>query len=134
MAALWLALLLNSATASPLEALDPARIDGTLKVPPEVVAVLPKNPRAIAALAWAPDGRTLAVADWANTIQLWHFGQPAPRAGKTLEGGPSQLAFSPDGRLLCGGSPNTAVQRWRLQGEQVQALKPLPGHKNRPFA
>ena len=68
------------------------------------------------ALAFAPDGRTLALAEWQSNegdILLWDL--EANRLRSRLAGhtdGIGQLAFSRDGRLLVSGGRDKKIMFW----------------------
>lgn len=67
----------------------------------------------IAALAYAPDGRTVASASLDGTVKLWDLAAKAPRA--TLLGHRSEVsrvAFSPDGRLVGSVDATGQVRIW----------------------
>jgi hypothetical protein len=69
----------------------------------------------IAAIAFAPDGKTLASTCNDETIRLWDVGTGAcvhTFAGH--RGSVSSLAFMPDGRALASGSDDTTVLVWRM--------------------
>jgi RNA polymerase sigma factor (sigma-70 family) len=68
-----------------------------------------------AALAFAPDGKTLATGGWDNHLVLWEVA--TGRNLRTLQAakGPAivdAVAFSPDGRLLATGHHNAPVHLW----------------------
>jgi len=70
------------------------------------------------ALAFSPDGRTLAVADGSFDVQLWDIADPSsPRRVATLVGhtdSVNALAFSPDGQTLASGSDDTDAILWNV--------------------
>lgn len=60
----------------------------------------------IRALAFAPDGRTLASASDDSTLRLWNVATRQELLSFLRLGGrPTDLLFSPDGRVLVGASP-----------------------------
>src|SRR5262249_35643928 len=63
-----------------------------------------------AAVAFAPDGRTLAVAYADRTVTLAEVATGRPRA--VIQGLGSALAFSRDGRLLAGEGAGHEVRLW----------------------
>ncbi|MER5783161.1 AAA family ATPase [Streptomyces mobaraensis] len=72
------------------------------------------------ALAFSPDGRTLAAADDNHTIQLWDIGTGQPTltlTGHTDKVGP--LAFSPDGKTLMSGGDDRTVRFWDLDSDDA---------------
>ncbi|MFJ3792720.1 helix-turn-helix domain-containing protein [Kitasatospora sp. NPDC090091] len=61
------------------------------------------------ALAFAPDGRTVADVGHQGALRLWDLDSPAPTATLTGPGLPlNGLAFLPDGRVLTGGDSGAA--------------------------
>jgi WD40 repeat protein len=89
--------------------------------------------REIHAVAFAPDGRTLATASYDGTTILWNVTDPASpiRLGDPLrEHTGSVLAFAPDGRSLAtAGGDGTAI-RWDLTdlAHPNKLGLPLSGH------
>jgi WD40 repeat protein len=74
------------------------------------------------ALAYSPDGRTLAAGDSAGDIKLWDTRTDQERA--TLPGRRGIvkcLAFSPDGQTLASGSLGGVVRLWDVATGQEQA-------------
>jgi WD40 repeat protein len=100
---------------------DPAR--------PESFGGVVTSTGATTAITLSPDGRTLAVADETNTVQLWNVEDPErprrmaqPLAGHD-QGRVMSLAFSPDGRTLVSGGVDGKAVRW-----DVGALRDLRAH------
>jgi WD40 repeat protein len=80
--------------------------------------------RNITALAFAPDGKRLAVAAWGETIQLLDW-----EADRTLmtarghEGAVSDLAFLPDGSRIVSGSHDHTAKLWDPEtGQELLSL------------
>jgi WD40 repeat protein len=84
----------------------------------------------VTAVAFAPDGKTLATASWDSTVILWNLG--SWRAG---DAGPSRtvlkghagtvlaVAFSPDGKLLATAGEDQRIKVWdRATSRELAAL------------
>jgi hypothetical protein len=70
----------------------------------------------VLAVAYAPDGQTLASASGDGAVWLWQVADGAHL--RTLEGhtGPvTSVAYAPDGRTLATGSGDQTVRLWRAQ-------------------
>jgi hypothetical protein len=117
------------------------RLTGLIKGP-----VQPAGPNfgapLLQALAYSPDGRTLAVLVNGRVL-LVEVAAGRVRDeipfGSALEGRTDRpgmavgaLAFSPDGRTLAAGCPDGAVRRFDLRGGRE--LAPLPGHRGSVLA
>ena len=78
----------------------------------------------LGALAFSPDGRTLASAADGATIRLWNVPglTPAGRALETPDLFTFSIAFSPDGRTLAAVGDRYAIRRW-----DVGTRQRLPG-------
>lgn len=77
-------------------------------------------------LAFAPDGKTLAVLD-RDGIALWESAKGKPQKIKTLAANPKQvnmLAFHPDGtKLAAGATEDGSIAVWDLEDEKSQGFK-----------
>ena len=87
----------------------------------------PKREYDISAVAYAPDGQTIAVVggyykQHKGTVYLWHV---QARKRKIIYEGPdyiSTVAYSPDGRMIATGSWNSKIQVWHtVTGEELIA-------------
>ncbi|THA33733.1 trypsin-like peptidase domain-containing protein [Streptomyces sp. A1547] len=81
----------------------------------------------VAAVAFSPDGQTLATAGQDTMVRLWNLSTRKLRA--TLDGHTNQVtsvAFSPDGRTLATGSTDKTVRLWDMATEESRAT--LTGH------
>ena len=70
-------------------------------------------------VSFSPDGKTLAVGTWVDTIELWDVA--TERRTATLEGHRSwvnAVSFSPDGTLLASGSGDGTVKLWDVATRQ----------------
>jgi WD40 repeat protein/tRNA A-37 threonylcarbamoyl transferase component Bud32 len=81
------------------------------------------------AIAFTPDGKTIATASDDKTIKLWSL--ESKQEIRTLKGHSDwiwTIAISPDGKTLASGSKNKTIKLWNLAtGEEILTLK---GHSS----
>ena len=83
----------------------------------------------VSAVAFSPDGKTLASASYDRTVKLWDASTSALL--QTLEGHSnfvSAVAFSPDGQKLVSASYDRTVKLWDVSTSAL--LKSLEGHSS----
>jgi WD40 repeat protein len=91
--------------------------------------VLRGHDGSVNAVAFSPDGKTLATASDDHLVRLWNVEKPET-AARVLQGhaGPvSSVAFSPDGRWLASASRDQTVRLWDLTAAQSTGVE-LRGH------
>ncbi|MGW0842159.1 nSTAND1 domain-containing NTPase [Streptomyces sp. NPDC002787] len=79
---------------------------------------------AITALAFSPDGSTLAVGGDSGTVQLWDIAtqQPLGPSLPTPGGSVDTLAFSPDSTMLYAGGVHVPLQRYVVDPDRAVSL------------
>ena len=66
----------------------------------------------VVAVAYSPDGRTLATGSWEGLVNLWDADTGALRRRLGEKAGGMALAFAPDGRTLVTGGDDGVVRGW----------------------
>ncbi|PBC92414.1 WD40 repeat protein [Streptomyces sp. Ag82_O1-15] len=104
-------------------------------------SVLSGHSQAVYAVAFSPDGRTLATGAGDDTIRLWSLADPARPVplGRPLTGHRDWvywLQFSPDGRTLASASRDHTARLWDVADPRhPKALgSPLTGHRDYVFS
>src|SRR5262249_19780817 len=81
-----------------------------------------KSSSAVGALAFSPDGKTLASGTWPQTVILWDV--KTGRLKQRLAGHSDEVisvAFSPDGTVLASGSRDKTILLWDMETGRLEA-------------
>lgn len=92
---------------------------------PKPIAEIPAHRDAIYALAFSPDGGTLATAGYDRVIKLWNVAKPDKPTHLLQDHSDAiySLAFHPNGKLLASGSADRAVKVWDVAtGQRLYTL------------
>jgi WD40 repeat protein len=93
-------------------------------------ATVCQTDRYVYGVAFAPDGKSFAMAGYDGKVSLWNT------AGKLLSSGHlhnrwvSAVAFASDGRLLASGSGDKTVRLWHIHEGRLSPRQELPGHQH----
>jgi WD40 repeat protein/transcriptional regulator with XRE-family HTH domain len=98
------------------------------------VLVAPGRP-SLQALAYDPNGRTLAAVGAAGSLSIWRIGgdgRPVATATATATTTLTSVAYSPDGSTLAAGGQDRLVYLWRLDRNGIPQSRqpPLRGFAN----
>lgn len=91
-------------------------------------AILRGDRGGVRAIAFSPDSRTLASADFAGTLRLWDVREKVS-LGEPLRGHTNEvwgLAFSRDGATLASASHDGTVRLWDVQSRTALGRLPIP--------
>lgn len=88
------------------------------------VQVLTNQKDAIFAVAFSPNGLSLASASRDGTIQFWNIADARPLG--TIAATTTSLAFSPDGNSLAGGMSDSSINIW--DADRGSVLSTMTGH------
>ncbi|MEB3164807.1 MAG: P-loop NTPase fold protein [Prochlorothrix sp.] len=83
----------------------------------------------VRAVAFSPDGKTIASGSYDKTIRLWDLqGNPMGEAFQGHSNVVASVAFSPDGQAIVSGSSDKTIRLWDLQGNPMG--EPFQGHSD----
>jgi WD40 repeat protein len=99
--------------------------------PARRMATLTGFPAGVAALAFTPDGKTLAAGGYQGGVKVWSLAEDKPRELGVPEEqnlpNIAVLAYSPDGKVLAVGERNGTVRLWSSGGRELKAKATFKG-------
>jgi serine/threonine protein kinase len=101
-------------------------------LPAETVAVVEDQGNLVDALAFSPDGTTLAVGGHSRIIRLYDVGRAKPVLRDELRGHTSTVAglgFSPDGKTLASASHDNTARLWDVSGQTGRLTKLITDYR-----
>ena len=106
---------------------------------PVIVARLTRHDQPVYAVAFSPDGRTLATGSYDDTIRLWDVTHPRRPVDTAVLTGHTNavwsVAFSPDGRRLASGSADDTARIWDVSNlHRPRPIATLTGHTDTVYA
>jgi WD40 repeat protein len=87
------------------------------------------------ALAYSPDGATVAAGELSGNLLLWRPDSPAAlrNLGARHQGSIKTLAYSPDGKSLVSGGSDKTLRRWSASDGQMAGAA-MSGHSDKVIA
>ncbi|MFQ4135709.1 NACHT and WD repeat domain-containing protein [Nodosilinea sp. PGN35] len=82
----------------------------------------------VEAVAFSPDGETIATAGYDKTVKLWDKHGQLKSVELRHEGAVLDVAFSPDGQTLASADDKGVVQRWAADGTPI--APPIQAHND----
>jgi len=79
------------------------------------------------AVAFSPNGDTIATAGWDDTARIWETGSGQQLFSLRHDGEVNALAFSPDGTYLATASRDGAARTWQVSSGLLSMSLPLKG-------
>jgi WD40 repeat protein len=114
------------------------RAEAATPTPQETsVCHLKAHERGVNAVAFSPDGKTLATGGDDGTVRIWNLAtgkewqvfQVHPITAEPFGKGVRAVAFSPDGKTLASGADHDSVKLWDLNTGKVRSNLVVP-HKS----
>lgn len=93
----------------------------------QCLAVFAADTRVVEAVAFSPDGETVAAGSWDNRVSFWNL-DSRERVGTLSESAcVHSIQYSPDGKYLCTASDNPGLRLWDVNDRSFASLE---GHRD----